>query len=83
VGRDALEAVSVRAADRVVLVGAFTPFIKTLKDRVARLWIVDKNRAALKPAERSWWRSPEQAVDKICVIQNASSYKEMDHESSL
>lgn len=62
VGRDALEAASVQAEDRVVLVGAFTPFIKTLKDRVNRLWIVDKNRAALNPAEQSWWCSPEQVA---------------------
>jgi uncharacterized protein (DUF4213/DUF364 family) len=65
VGLDALEAAAIRPDDRVALVGAFTPFIKRLKDRAAKLWVVDKNRAALKPNEQSWWRSPEQATEVL------------------
>ena len=61
IGTDALEIANIREGDKVVMVGAFIPFIKTLKDRVADLWVVDKHREALKPDEFPFWRSPEQA----------------------
>jgi Putative heavy-metal chelation len=40
-------------------------FIKTLKHRVARLWIVDKHAEALKADERSMWVPPESAIDAL------------------
>ncbi|MBI4483548.1 MAG: DUF364 domain-containing protein [Acidobacteria bacterium] len=64
-GLDALEAAGVRPEDRVALIGAFSPFIKALKDRAAALWVVDKHRDALKPDEASLWRSPEQAAEVL------------------
>jgi uncharacterized protein (DUF4213/DUF364 family) len=65
VGKDALDAAGVHAEDRVVLVGAFVPFIKALKNRVASLWVVDKHRQALKPEELHVWRSPQQAPEVL------------------
>ncbi len=60
-GVDALAAAEVRNDDRVVMVGAFIPFIKALKGRVAALSVVDKHRQALEPEELRYWVSPEQA----------------------
>jgi uncharacterized protein len=61
-GADALEAAGVRPDDRVVLVGAFVPFIKTLKRQVADLVVVDAHRDALKPDEAALWRAPAAAA---------------------
>lgn len=60
-GVDALTAAEVRDDDRVVMVGAFIPFIKALKGRVAALSVVDKHREALKAEELPYWVSPDQA----------------------
>lgn len=62
---DALAAAQFRASDEVVMVGAFIPFIKTLRGRVAKLRIVDKHAEALKPNERSMWVPPESAMDAL------------------
>lgn len=62
-GVDALEAAGVRSEDRVAMVGAFVPFIKTLKGQVADLWVVDKHQQALKPDELPLWRPPHQATE--------------------
>jgi uncharacterized protein len=47
------------------MVGAFIPFIKTLRSRVAKLWIVDKHAEALRADERSMWVPPESAMDAL------------------
>lgn len=60
-GADALEAAGVRPEDRVAMVGAFPPYIKRLKNRVAALWVVDKHQEAMKPDELSFWRPPDEA----------------------
>ncbi|HEY76153.1 MAG TPA: DUF364 domain-containing protein [Thermoflexia bacterium] len=60
-GVDALEAAGVQPDDRVAMVGAFVPFIKALKGKVAGLWVVDRHREALKPDELSFWRPPAEA----------------------
>jgi len=62
---DALEAAEVEPDDRVAMVGAFTPFIKALKGRVASLQIVDKHPEALKLEERSLWIEPERAAGAL------------------
>ncbi len=62
-GLDALEAAEVAPDDRVAMVGAFIPFIKALKGRVASLQIVDKHPEALKLEEQSLWVEPERAVE--------------------
>ncbi|MCS6925354.1 MAG: DUF364 domain-containing protein [Candidatus Binatia bacterium] len=61
-GVDALAATQVQPQDRVAMVGAFVPFIKALKDRVEKLWIVDKHQHALKPEELPLWRAPQHAT---------------------
>jgi uncharacterized protein len=62
---DALAAAEIGPSDEVVTVGAFIPFIKTLKHRVAKLWIVDKHAEALKADERSMRVPPESAIDVL------------------
>jgi len=64
-GLDALEAAEVEPDDRVAMVGAFIPFIKVLKGRVASLQIVDKHLEALKLEERSLWVEPERAAEAL------------------
>ncbi|MBI2527961.1 MAG: DUF364 domain-containing protein [Candidatus Rokubacteria bacterium] len=64
-GVDALQAAGVRPEDRVAMVGAFVPFIKALKGRVAELWVVDRHRDALKGDELPFWKSPEQALQVL------------------
>ncbi len=66
---DALDAASVAADDRVVMVGAFVPFIKRLKGRVASLSVIDKHREALKPEEQALWMPPQRASE---ALKNAS-----------
>lgn len=68
-GVDALAAAGVQPQDRVAMVGAFVPFIKTLRDRVEQLWVVDKHQSALKPEELPLWRAPQHAT---AVLSRAS-----------
>jgi uncharacterized protein (DUF4213/DUF364 family) len=62
---DALSAVDVQPEDRVAMVGAFIPFIKRLKGKVAALWVVDKHPQSLKAEELPLWRSPQQATEVL------------------
>ncbi len=62
---DALEAAGVASDDKVTMVGAFIPFIKSLKGRVAALSVVDKHRDALKPEEQHLWAPPERAAEAL------------------
>ncbi len=64
-GVDALDAAEVRPEDRVVLVGAFVPFIKRLRDHVSALWVIDKHPEALKPDEKHLWCPPEKASEAL------------------
>ncbi len=64
-GLDALAAAEVGPQDRVVMVGAFIPFIKALKGRVASLGVLDKHREALKPDEQTLWIAPGQAEEAL------------------
>ncbi len=64
-GRDALEAAGVFSDDRVTMVGAFAPFIKALKGKVAALHIIDSHPNALKPDERQFWVSREGAAETL------------------
>lgn len=56
---DALDVVKIEAQDKIVLVGAFIPFIQKLKKQVAKLSIIDKHPEALKKDELSFWVSPD------------------------
>jgi uncharacterized protein (DUF4213/DUF364 family) len=51
------------------MVGAFIPFIKKLKGRVANLKVIDKHRDALKPEEQDLWIAPQRAAE---VLKDAS-----------
>jgi uncharacterized protein len=62
---DALDAAGIAPADKVVMVGAFIPFIKKLKGRVAGLRVIDKHRDALKPDEQALWMVPERAAEAL------------------
>ena len=62
-GVDALDAAKIQAEDRVVLVGAFVPFIKKLRHYVAALWVIDKHPEALRPDERYLWHPAEDAPE--------------------
>ncbi len=64
-GKDALDAVTIRSIDKVVLVGAFTPFIRKLKKEVKELFIIDKHPQSLKGDELHLWRSPELVPDVL------------------
>ncbi|HEY6395185.1 MAG TPA: DUF364 domain-containing protein [Candidatus Binataceae bacterium] len=64
-GLDALEAAEIRPDDVVVMVGAFTPFLKRLKGRVAGLFVIDSHPESLKPEELGIWRSPYQAAETL------------------
>jgi uncharacterized protein (DUF4213/DUF364 family) len=57
-GADALDVIEIKAGDKLVMVGAFVPFIKKLKGRSKELYIIDKHPQALKEDERHLWRSP-------------------------
>ncbi len=60
-GADALDMAAVGPRDRVAMVGAFTPFIKSLKGRVRELSVIDKHAGALKADEKHFWRAPADA----------------------
>ncbi len=54
-GLDALAAAGIAPPDRVTLCGAFPPFLKALKGRVARLRVLDSHPESLKADERDLW----------------------------
>jgi uncharacterized protein (DUF4213/DUF364 family) len=64
-GIDALDAAWVGPDDEVAMVGAFVPFIKALKGRVAGIKVIDKHRDALKPEEQALWMAPERAAEAL------------------
>ncbi len=64
-GVDALDAAAIRPNDVVVMVGAFTPFLKKLKGRVAGLRVIDNHPEALKPEDLGIWCSPFKAAEAL------------------
>jgi uncharacterized protein len=62
---DALDAAEIAPDDKVTMVGAFVPFTKKLKGRVASLKVIDKHRDALKPEEQAFWTAPDQAAEAL------------------
>lgn len=63
--RDAIEEIDFRSFRSVVLVGAFTPFIRELKRQQASFLVLEKNPAALKQDELPLHRWPEQAGEVL------------------
>ncbi|MEE8449553.1 MAG: DUF364 domain-containing protein [Thermodesulfobacteriota bacterium] len=62
---DAIEGVDFSIARTVTLVGAFTPFIKLLKEQPCQLYILEKNPQALKEDELKYFRPPEAAAEVL------------------
>ena len=64
-GIDAFDATEFRAGDRVVLVGAFVPFLKELKRRGQPYLVIEQNPATLKPEEMPFYRPTTSAREVV------------------
>ncbi len=64
-GADAFAASELRAGERVVLVGAFIPFLKELKRRGLSYLVLERSPAMLKPEELPFYRPAEQAAEIV------------------
>src|SRR6266568_3401336 len=64
-GTDAFDATEFHNGDRVVLVGAFIPFLKELKRRRQPYLVLEQNPAALKPEEMPFYRPAELAREVV------------------
>ena len=60
-GIDAFDATEIRSDDRVVIVGAFVPFLRALKRRDIGYLVLENDPASLKPDELPFFRPAEQA----------------------
>jgi uncharacterized protein len=65
VGVDAFDATEIRSADKVVVVGAFVPFLRALKQRRQPFIVLEENPASLKPDEMPFFRPAEEARSVI------------------
>ena len=61
VGVDAFDAAEIRPADKVVVVGAFVPFLRALKQRRQPFLVLEQNPAALKADELPFFRPADEA----------------------
>jgi uncharacterized protein (DUF4213/DUF364 family) len=64
-GVDAFDATDIRRGDRVVVVGAFIPFLKELKRRGQPFLVLEKDPATLKADELPFFRPAEQAAEVL------------------
>ena len=64
-GTDAFDATSLHDGDRIVLVGAFIPFLKELKRRQLPFLVLEQNPAALKAEEMPFYRPAEAAQEVV------------------
>ncbi len=62
---DAFDATEFHKSDRVVLVGAFIPFLKELKRRRQPYLVLEQNPDALKPEEMPFYRPAELAPEIV------------------
>jgi uncharacterized protein (DUF4213/DUF364 family) len=60
-GIDAFDATEIRAGDKVLVVGAFVPFLRELKRRHQPFLVLEQDPATLKPEELPFFRPAEQA----------------------
>jgi uncharacterized protein (DUF4213/DUF364 family) len=60
---DAFDATEIRAGDKVVVVGAFVPFLKELKRRGQAFLVLEQDSATLKADELPFFRPAEQAAE--------------------
>jgi uncharacterized protein len=61
-GVDAFDATEIRDGDKVVVVGAFVPFLKELKRRGQPFLVLEQDAATLKADELPFFRPAEQAA---------------------
>jgi len=64
-GADAFDATDFGEGDRVVVVGAFVPFLKELKRRRQPFLVLEQNPALLKAEEMPFYRPAEAARDVV------------------
>jgi uncharacterized protein len=62
-GVDAFDATEIRKSDKVVVVGAFVPFLKELKRRGQPFLVLEQDSATLKADELPFFRPAEQAAE--------------------
>jgi uncharacterized protein (DUF4213/DUF364 family) len=62
-GVDAFDATDIRPGDRVVVVGAFVPFLKELKRRGQPFMVLEQDPATLKADELPFFRPAERAAE--------------------
>jgi uncharacterized protein len=67
-GVDAFDATDIRPGDKVVVVGAFVPFLKELKRRGQAFLVLEQDPATLKADELPFFRPAEQAPE---ILPNA------------
>jgi uncharacterized protein (DUF4213/DUF364 family) len=60
-GIDAFDATEIRPGDKVVVVGAFVPFLRELKRRHQPFLVLEQDPATLKPEEFPFFRSADEA----------------------
>ena len=63
-GVDAFDASEIRPGERVVVVGAFVPFLRELKRRRQPYLVLEQDPATLKPEEMPFYR-PAEAADEV------------------
>ncbi len=61
-GIDAFDATEMRPGDKVVVVGAFAPFLRELKRRRQPFLVLEQDPATLKPEELPFFRPAEEAA---------------------
>jgi uncharacterized protein len=64
-GLDAFDATEFRPGDRIVLVGAFVPFLKELKRRGQDYLVLERDPATLKPEELPFYRPAAMAPEVV------------------
>jgi uncharacterized protein len=64
-GIDAFDATEIHPGDKVVVVGAFVPFLRELKRRGQPFVVLERDAATLKPEELPFFRPAEQAVSVV------------------
>ena len=62
---DAFDATEIRCGDRVVVVGAFVPFLKELKRRGQPFLVLEQDPATLKADEMPFFRPADQAASVL------------------
>jgi uncharacterized protein (DUF4213/DUF364 family) len=65
IGVDAYDAADIRPGEQVVVVGAFVPFLKSLKRAHQPFTVLEMDPATLKPDELPYFRPADQAADVL------------------